>query len=185
MTFRKLDVFVLRCGGHLLCWVCYKELTSIPPHLKTETYPVSETLCSPVFFRILDDGQNPKKRVIPSDSCTLHVYDQLPAIMTNQMGETYKDFVLYRSEISWNSCSVNAISSYCLKLDAIRKRADFQRPIQVSRLQKCNETYHSHQGATTCSSTGHSDSPETGREKQCCIINMAFNCSRSITYLMI
>jgi hypothetical protein len=31
-----------------------------PPHLRTETYPVSETLCSLVLFRIPDDGQSPK-----------------------------------------------------------------------------------------------------------------------------
>jgi hypothetical protein len=71
--------------------------------------------------------------------------------------------------------------SYCLKLNVIRKRSDFWGPIQVSRLQKFNETYHSHSG----SSTDHSDSPETGKEKGCCISNRAFNWSRFITYLMI
>jgi hypothetical protein len=30
------------------------------PHLRTETYQVSETLCSLVFFRIRGDGQSPK-----------------------------------------------------------------------------------------------------------------------------
>jgi hypothetical protein len=30
-----------------------------PPGLRTETYPVSETLCS-LVFRIPDDGQSPK-----------------------------------------------------------------------------------------------------------------------------
>jgi hypothetical protein len=61
---------------HLLFWVLQKELTSItgsswrfalskgpngvsPPHVRTETDPVSETLCF-IGFRILDDGQSPK-----------------------------------------------------------------------------------------------------------------------------
>jgi hypothetical protein len=33
---------------------------SPPPHLRTGTDPVSETLFSLIFFRIPDDGQSPK-----------------------------------------------------------------------------------------------------------------------------
>jgi hypothetical protein len=31
-----------------------------PPHLRMETDPVSETLCSLVFFRIQVDGKSPE-----------------------------------------------------------------------------------------------------------------------------
>jgi hypothetical protein len=33
--------------------------TEFPPHLRTETDPISETLCF-LVSRILDDGQSPK-----------------------------------------------------------------------------------------------------------------------------
>jgi hypothetical protein len=33
-----------------------------PPHLRTETDPLFETLCSLMFFRIPDDGQSPKTK---------------------------------------------------------------------------------------------------------------------------
>jgi hypothetical protein len=67
----------LRDSSQELCWVSYKELTSfsepeiflmdpteqVSPflHLRTETYPVSETLCF-VVFRIPDYGQSPETR---------------------------------------------------------------------------------------------------------------------------
>jgi hypothetical protein len=36
-----------------------QQSRSLPPHLKMETDPVSETLCS-LVFRILDDERSPK-----------------------------------------------------------------------------------------------------------------------------
>jgi hypothetical protein len=42
----------------------------LPPHLRTETNPVSETLCF-IVSRILDDGQSPKTQLFT----TLRVVD--------------------------------------------------------------------------------------------------------------
>jgi hypothetical protein len=70
-TFRKLDLFpssgVAREASTLFCpigtdCVFLKDRTewmSPSPHLKTETDPVSERLCSTVL-RIPDDGQSPE-----------------------------------------------------------------------------------------------------------------------------
>jgi hypothetical protein len=68
--FRKLDVSVLRCGEgerRLLSWVPSTELTSItghvssPPHLRTDTNPISERSCF-LVSRIPDDEESPKSQ---------------------------------------------------------------------------------------------------------------------------
>jgi hypothetical protein len=63
----------------------------VSPHLRTETDPVSETLCF-LLFRILNDGHSPETRYFwvlyhrqnPFDStvCTLHMFFRWKAIET-------------------------------------------------------------------------------------------------------
>jgi hypothetical protein len=62
ITFRKLDLFPF--SGEVetpLFWVSQKHSRCLPPYLRMETDPVSETLFS-LFFRIPDDGESYKKQ---------------------------------------------------------------------------------------------------------------------------
>jgi hypothetical protein len=59
-------VFELWLSSGILENTTFRKLeyvSSFPPHLKTETDPVSETLCF-LFSRIPDDGQESKNAVI-------------------------------------------------------------------------------------------------------------------------
>jgi hypothetical protein len=72
-TFRNLDVFPFSGEGETVCCVSQKEqrlrvalsnesngiVISLPPHLRTETDPDSETLCF-LVFRLPEDGHIPK-----------------------------------------------------------------------------------------------------------------------------
>jgi hypothetical protein len=78
------SVSVVRWGGrHILCWVPQKELTRhsmcLPPHLRMERDPVSETLCfpkseNPVMLSVIHDRENPLEstfHIVNSNHCTI------------------------------------------------------------------------------------------------------------------
>jgi hypothetical protein len=61
--FRKLDLPPSPGEGGDTCSVgsvARNSTERLPLHLRTETDPVCEMLCSPALFRIPDDGQSPE-----------------------------------------------------------------------------------------------------------------------------
>jgi hypothetical protein len=58
---QNYEIFGLRPSSSILKIIEHNvfETGSVSSDLRTETDPVSETLCS-LIFRILDDGQSPK-----------------------------------------------------------------------------------------------------------------------------